>query len=220
MTYVFIHGLQQTSSSWDKVIARFPADIQIYRPCLSALVKGKQPVYQNLYNAFENECCCMEMPLCLCGISLGSILALQYTRSNPQKVKSLMLIAPQYKMPRLLLGIQNIIFYIFPQAAFSAMGFSKRDMIALTTSMKKIDFTPFLNEITCPVFIVCGRKDRANQKAAKMLANTIPNARLFFVENAGHEVNIDAPETLADLMKEAWLLPICKNGKTGKSCQR
>ena len=110
----------------------------------TALVKGKQPVYQNLYNAFENECCCMEMPLCLCGISLGAILALQYTRNNPQKVKSLMLIAPQYKMPRFLLGIQNIMFYIFPRAAFSAMGFSKRDMIALTTSMKKIDFTSLL----------------------------------------------------------------------------
>ena len=204
MTYVFIHGLRQTSSSWDKVIAHLPADIQIYRPCLSALVKGTQPAYQNLYNAFENECSCMEMPLCLCGISLGAILALQYTRNHPQKVKSLMLIAPQYKMPRVLLGIQTIVFRILPPAAFGAAGFSKRDIIALTTSMKKIDLTPFLNEITCPVFIVCGQKDRANQKAARILANTIPNAKLSFIESAGHEVNIDAPVALADLIKKAW----------------
>ena len=204
MTYVFIHGLRQTSSSWDKVIAHLPADIQIYRPCLSALVKGKQPAYENLYDAFENECCSMEIPLCLCGISLGAILALQYTRNHPQKVKSLMLIAPQYKMPRVLLGIQTIVFRILPPAAFGAAGFSKRDIIALTTSMKKIDLTPFLNEITCPVFIVCGQKDRANQKAARILANTIPNAKLSFIESAGHEVNIDAPVALADLIKGAW----------------
>ena len=220
MTYVFIHGLRQTSSSWDKVIAHLPADIQIYRPCLSALVKGKQPAYENLYDAFENECSSMEMPLCLCGISLGAILALQYTRNHPQKVKSLMLIAPQYKMPGFLLGIQTIVFRVLPPAAFGAAGFSKRDMIALTTSMKKIDFTPFLNEITCPVFIVCGQKDRANQKAARILANTVPNASLSFVENAGHEVSIDAPEALADLMKAAWRLPICKNSRAGKSRQR
>ena len=204
MTYVFIHGLGQTSSSWDKVIAHLPADIQIYRPCLSALVKDKQITYENLYKAFENECNCMEMPLCLCGISLGAILALQYTLNNPQKVKALMLIAPQYKMPRLLLGIQNIVFRILPQAAFGSMGFSKRDTIALTTSMKKIDFTSLLNEVTCPAFVVCGQKDRANQKAARILTKTIPNAKLFFVENAGHEVNIDAPVALADLTKEAW----------------
>lgn len=204
MIYVFIHGLGQTSSSWDKVIAHLPTDIQIYRPCLSALVKDKQITYQNLYKAFENECNRMEMPLCLCGISLGAILALQYTLNNPKKIKSLMLIAPQYKMPGLLLGIQNIVFRILPQAAFGSMGFSKRDMIALTTSMKKIDFASLLKEAICPAFIVCGQKDRANQNAARILAKTIPNAKLFFVENAGHEVNIDAPATLADLIKKAW----------------
>ena len=112
MTYVFIHGLGQTPSSWDEVIAHLPTDIPIYRPCLSAIVKDKQITYENLYKAFENECNRMEMPLCLCGLSLGAVLALQYTLHNPQKVKSFMLIAPQYKMPRLLLGIQNIAFHL------------------------------------------------------------------------------------------------------------
>ena len=120
------------------------------------------------------------------------------------KGTSFILIAPQYKMPRLLLGIQNIVFRILPQAAFGSMGFPKRDIIALTTSMKKIDFTSLLKEITCPAFIVCGQKDRVNQKAARKLANTIPNAKLSFVESAGHEVNIDAPIALADLIKGAW----------------
>lgn len=137
-------------------------------------------------------------------ITIIAILALQYTLNNPQKVKALMLIAPQYKMPGLLLDIQNIVFRILPQVAFGSMGFPKRDVIPLTTSMKKIDFTSLLNEVTCPAFVVCGQKDRANQKAARKLANTIPNAKLSFVESAGHEVNIDAPATLADLIKEAW----------------
>ena len=204
MTYVFIHGLGQTVSSWNKVLAHLPTDIQIYRPCLSTIVKDKQITYENLYKAFENECNSMEMPLCLCGISLGAILALQYALSNPQKVNSLVLIAPQYKMPRLLLGIQNIVFRILPQAAFGSMGFSKKDMIALTTSMKKIEFSSMLYEITCPSFVICGQKDRANQKAARALANAIPDAKLYFVENAGHEVNTDAPVLLAELVKKVW----------------
>ena len=84
------------------------------------------------------------------------------------------------------------------------MGFSKSDVIALTTSMKKIDFTPMLDKIASPSFIICGQKDRANRSAARALANMIPNTKLFFVEGAGHEVNIDAPATLADLVKECW----------------
>ena len=105
MKYIFIHGLGQTASSWDKLIAHLPADIKIYRPCLSAIAEGRQITYENLYNAFQNDCNRMEMPVCLCGISLGAVLALHYALDNPQKVKSLILIAPQYKMPRLLLSI-------------------------------------------------------------------------------------------------------------------
>ncbi|WBW49840.1 alpha/beta hydrolase [Peptoniphilus equinus] len=204
MTYVFIHGLGQTSSSWDKVITHLPTDIPIYRPSLSDMVKGKQMTYQNLYNTFESECTYMKMPLHLCGISLGAILALQYTLYNPQKVASVILIAPQYKMPRLLLRLQNIMFHALPQRAFRSTAFSKRDTIALTTSMKEIDFTALLKKITCPAFIVCGQKDRANQNAARNLANTMPNATLCFVEGAGHEVNIEAPIALAYLIKDAW----------------
>ena len=168
------------------------------------MMRDKQITYENLYKTFENQCNRMEKPLYLCGISLGAILALQYTLNNPTKVKSLMLIAPQYKMPKSLLVVQNIVFRVLPQTAFCHMGFSKSDMITLTTSMKRIDFTPAIHRITCPSFIICGQKDRVNQNASRMLANTIPNAKLSLVENSGHEVNIDAPSALAGLIKKAW----------------
>lgn len=204
MTYAFIHGLGQIPSSWDKVTNYLSNDIHIYRPCLSTIIGDRQITYENLYEAFENECKRVEMPLYLCGISLGAVLALQYAINNPQKVKSLMLIAPQYKMPKLLLSIQNIVFRVLPQKAFQETGFSKREIITLSTSMKKIDFTTALSKIICPCYIICGQKDKANQKAARLLADNISNAILSFVENAGHEVNIDAPAKLADLIKEAW----------------
>lgn len=204
MTNVFIHGLGQTPASWDKVIAHLPAGIPIRRPCLSAMTKGKRLTYDALYQAFEAKCNRMDMPLRLCGISLGALLALQYTSKNAQKVKALVLIAPQHKMPRLLLGIQHILFRILPQGAFGTGGFSKKEMIALTASVKQIDLTPLLHEITCPTILVCGQKDRANKTAARGLAKIIPNSSVTFVEGAGHEVNIHAPEILADLIKEAW----------------
>lgn len=204
MTCVFIHGLGQIPSSWDKVTAYLSNDIHIYRPCLSSIVGERQITYDNLYEGFENECNRVELPLCLCGISLGAVLALEYTLNNPQKVQSLILIAPQYKMPKLLLSIQNTVFRVLPKKAFQETGFSKREIITLSTSMKKIDFTSALRQIMCPCYIICGQKDKANQKAARLLADHISNAILSFVENAGHEVNIDAPAKLADFIKEAW----------------
>ena len=40
-------------------------------------------------------------------------------------------------------------------------------------------------------------RDNANKKAAKELAKSVPNAAFHLIENAGHEVKIDAPDKLA-----------------------
>lgn len=42
------------------------------------------------------------------------------------------------------------------------------------------------------------------KKAARELAGLIQGAELRTVENAGHELNTDAPEELARLMNEFW----------------
>ncbi len=206
MSFVFIHGLGQTPSSWQKVQENLAKDISIYTPSLSAIIQDKEVLYENLSGALAKECENMEQPLCICGISLGAVLALQYALDNPTKVKSLILIAPQYKMPKLLLTFQNFIFHMLPKKAFLEMGFSKQDTIKLSNSMKKIDFTSKLGQVKCPCCIICGKEDKSNQKAAKSLANKLVNAALYWIEGAGHEVNIDAPDKLADKIKAFWEL--------------
>ncbi len=126
MTYVFLHGLGQLPSSWDEVTAHLPSDIQICCPRLTAIIKNQKVTYETLYSAFENKCSLIEKPLNLCGISLGAVLALQYAINNPQMVKSLILIAPQYRMPKLLLTIQNIIFSYFAPKGISRIGIFKK----------------------------------------------------------------------------------------------
>lgn len=71
----------------------------------------------------------------------------------------------------------------------------------LCGSMITLDFSHSLTEITCPVLIACGKKDAANQKAAEALTGLLKNAELRMVEGAGHEVNVDAPEALAELLR-------------------
>lgn len=154
--------------------------------------------YEELYE----RVCAYSKPhtnLHLCGLSLGAVLALQYAIEH--EVKSLVLIAPRYKMPKMLLRIQNMIFRILPQHVFSQMGLTKEQMIALTCSMEQLDFTGELTKLCCPVCILCGEKDFTNRKAARKLAEQIPQAQLRFISGAGHEVNLDAPEALTDCIE-------------------
>jgi len=133
-------------------------------------------------------------------------LALNYAIENPARVKSLALIAAQYKMPKILLKIQNIIFQIMPQTAFNGIGFQKSDFIELTNSMAGLDFSARLKNISCDTLILCGAKDSANKKAASGLAAGITGARLKFLENSAHEANKDNPEQLASELAMFWRL--------------
>ncbi len=194
--YIFLHGLGQTPADWEKVICNLPVENVL---CPNLFEACGRASYEMLLKQFEEQFASYEV-LHLCGISLGAVLALHYAIKHPGQVKSLVLIAPQYKMPKALLSIQNVIFWCMPNAAFQSMGVKKKDMIAMSNSMKKINLQQELQYVSCPVIILCGKKDKANIKAALSLHTKIKQARIFLVENAGHELNVEQPEKTAELI--------------------
>lgn len=198
MNYILLHGLGQTSSSWDETIQTLNEDWNIFCPGLSDWILGKQPCYDTLYKIFENYCEQFDDTLCLVGLSLGGILAMQYSIEHPEKVKSLVLIGTQYKMPKRLLKLQNVLFHLMPDSEFSKLGFQKSDFISLCKSMIDLDFSHHLKDIRCKVLVVCGEKDRANRSASLQLAELIPDAEFITILGAGHEVNIDCPFQLGE----------------------
>ena len=205
---VFVHGLGQDSSSWDKVISVMPESFHAHCPDLFALINGAETDYQSLYRAFSDYCGGIPEQLNLCGLSLGGVLALHYTIDNPARVQSLTLMGTQYKMPKTLLRIQTIVFKIMPGFFFKKQGVDKHDFmkmfLPLMESMADLDFSAGLSGISSPSLIICGDRDGANKKAAKGLAEGIPNAKLRFVNRAGHELNAESPDELAAILSEFW----------------
>ena len=197
MAYLFVHGLGQTADSWDKTIEAMGAPGPVLRPELFSLLKGHEYTYQDLYRAFERSCTNCSGQFDLCGLSLGAVLALHYAAEHPERVRSLALIAPQVKMPKGLLKLQDVLFRFMPERKFSEIGITKDNFRMLTRSMGDLDLTEGLERITCPVLVLCGEKDRANRKAAEQLARTLKRAELRLIPHAGHEVNTEVPEELA-----------------------
>ena len=126
MQNIYLHGLGQNSSSWDKTITYFTKQDHVLCPELFSLCTERSLTYKNLYQAFSAYCDSISDPVNICGLSLGAVLALNYTIDHPEKVKSLILIAAQYKMPKTLLKFQNIVFKFMPESTFN---------IELTNSM-------------------------------------------------------------------------------------
>lgn len=201
MKQIYVHGLGQTSESWEKTISRLKNKEYILCPNLADFVQTGEVSYRRLYLAFSEVCNQFRKPLDLCGLSLGGVLALNYAIDYPDRVHSLVLIAPQYKMPKNLLRFQNMIFHCMPKSAFQSTGFKKADFIELCRSMMELDFSESINKITCPVLVVYGEKDSANKKAAIELNSILRNGTLKEVSHCGHEVNLDAPEELSALLR-------------------
>ncbi len=200
MNVIFLHGLGQCPSSWNETISCLPEDTKAYCPNLFDFSMDREITYKKIYCAFEEYVNKFSGPVTICGISLGAVLALNYTIDHAEKVQSLILIAPQYKMPGLLLKLQNLLFRIMPEKSFLGSGIMKHDMIRLTGSMVALDFEQNLDHIWCPTLLICGKRDFANRKAAKILEHKIPGAEFYLIENAGHEINTTAPEKLANVM--------------------
>lgn len=228
MDYLFLHGLGQTPESWERTIQylkgcgkeagrREDADrdagigerdvlcaVDLYALFRSRKAEKAEADYETLYAAFSEFCKTREKPFHLCGLSLGGVLCLQYALEHPRKVRSLVLIGTQYRMPRLLFRLQNAVFHLLPERAFFETGLSKREMIRLMQSMRKLDFGKSLKNLDCPALIVCGERDRANKVASDSLSKLLPDAKPELIERAGHEVNKDAPEKLGRILNEFY----------------
>lgn len=202
MRYIMLHGMGQTASSWDKTISFLPKETETVCPELRDFFGGGVCDYERMYLNFCAYCNDFSGQLDMCGLSLGAVLALNYAVDFPQKVKSLILIAPQFDMPKLLLEFQNVIFKLMPERAFKDMGMSKNELIALTNSMADIDLSGRLDKLQRPVLVICGEKDKANKKAANKLVKVLSGAVYKEIERAGHEVNTDNPQGLAKVIAD------------------
>lgn len=197
MRTVLLHGLGQSADDWAGIASSL-APSTVDCPELFALTQGSIS-YPQILAGLEQRYADFPELLRLCGLSLGGMLALDYAIRHSSQVESLILIGVQYKVPRLLVDLQDHLFRWMPDKAFEEMGISKSDVIHLTHSMRDLDFTKELGKVQCPVTIVCGQKDLPNRKAARELQWLFPRAKLLIVPGAGHEVNKDAPGAILGL---------------------
>lgn len=202
MRNVLVHGLGQNASSWDMI--REYLDFDCCCPNLPELTADKTVNYSNLYEGFVKYCGNFSERLNICGLSLGGILALNYAVDFPDRVSSLVLVGTQYRMPKALLKFQNVLFRFMPSSAFGETGFGKKDFISLSRSMMNLDFGANLENLSCRVMAIIGEKDKPNRKAAVEMAEKIRGCELKMITGSGHEVNVDAPRELADLLSGFW----------------
>jgi len=203
---LFLHGLGQSSDSWRKTLSVLDNEDNAMLVDLKGLIKDKAVTYDNIYESFSEMCNQLTEQIDLCGLSLGGILALNYAIDYPERVRTLVLIAAQYKMPKMMLRVQNQMFKFMQESKFSETGFQKPEFIQLCKTMLRLDFSNEIHKIYSPSLVIYGEKDKANKKAAIELAKHLKRGKLSEIKGSGHEVNVDAPEALGELLSSFYSL--------------
>lgn len=199
MINLFIHGLGQNNKSWDTIKNNLKSkNIDIISPNIIDLLNNN--INTNIFTEFENFCNIYNEKINLCGLSLGALLALEYTKKYPNKVNSLILIASPFKISKFIFMIQTIIFYLMPERTFKKIGYTKKSFIKLANSIKYLNISKNIEKINCKTLILCGENDKVNKKCARELNKNIKNSNLKFIKNSGHEVNIEKPNELSDII--------------------
>ena len=201
---ILIHGSGHKAASWNETVSRLDCRGDVLCPELSSLLMGKEASYPNLRAAFGAYCAQAGGPVHLCGLSLGGILALDYTLEHPEAVKTLVLIGTPHKVPKAAFALQNVVFRLLPQSTFASMAFDKKNTFALGNSMRDLDFSGRVSAVQCPTLILCGEKDRANIQSAQFLSQNIKGAQLQLIAQTGHVVNEENPGALAKRLNEFY----------------
>ncbi|MCM1579055.1 MAG: alpha/beta hydrolase [Ruminococcus sp.] len=198
MEYIFAHGMGQTGEDWRETVSHMEG-VEVRCPELREMSAG-DVCYENMKRGFFGYCDGFEGEICLCGLSLGAMLALEYAAARPERVKSMVLIGAQYNPPKNLLKVQDMIFRVMPEKSFEGTGLGKSDFIRLSRAMAELDLTDMLPKVTCKTLVMIGEKDKPNKKAAEGLAGMLPLCEMKVIAGAGHEVNKDRPRELAETL--------------------
>lgn len=198
-TLIFLHGLGDSPTAWDEVVASpLLAD---YRCLTLPLFAPELLDGWSIDKATDMLATKMGgTPAHIVGLSLGAIVALNTAIRYLQHVASLVLSAPQAKLPATLMRTQKVLMRLLPQRVICPPELTKRQLIAILDSLNNLDLTPGLSDINVPTTVACGAKDKANLRASQRTAAAIPNASLEIIADASHQWHTQMPQRFAQLI--------------------
>jgi pimeloyl-ACP methyl ester carboxylesterase len=225
---ILIHGAGGSHLSWPPQIRRL-ADEKIYALDLPGHGKSEGAGRQSIDEYVDDVIGFMQelniRAAVLVGISMGSAVALTLALKYPRRVLGLGLLGSGSKLrvsPNLLetAGNPNTFEYAVkmvnencfsPDSPQNLIELSKRTMLEMRPptllgdflACNEFDVTSQLDKINVPTLIICGEEDKMMPlKFSESLRNGIANSQLHVLDNAGHMVMLERPDTVADLLKQ------------------
>ncbi len=225
---LFIHGLGSSLRDWEKQIDCFAEKYEVIVFDLRGHGCSGKTIGPYSISLFASDTVALIrflklVPVHVVGISLGGMIALELAVSEPELVRSLVVVnSPSEVIVRSLkdrlmvwqrffiagvLGMRQMGRFLagrlFPgpqqgelRRIFIAR-WAENDPVAYRAAMKAIvgwSVTDRLDQIKCPTLVVAAEYDYIPLEDKELLAARIDRAELVLVENSRHATPVDRPE--------------------------
>ena len=193
-TVVFLAGLGQPVSSWDRVRESLPEGIEGIAIPLRlgpdfTFESRAREVMEHLDSLGLDE-------VDLCGLSIGAMVALQCAAEFPQRIRHLILSGGQVYPHPVPVTLQIWAMRLLPPVLLRN-GWTKEDLLPPLQAIREADLRPEMARVRARTLVLCGARDIENLGAAKKTMRGIPGAQLQIVPGVGHTWNVSHPEVFA-----------------------
>lgn len=202
---VLLHGLGQAPMAWEDVVVPLYPSRRLLTPWVPGLKPTERQAVPVADAAAKVDTDLMlegMREVDLCGLSYGAVVATRLAADFPERVRRLVLIAGQVRPPRAVMKVQAGMLRMMSAKKLADNGVSKERLRHTMALLADIDLTDALPQITVPTLVLVGERDKPNKPAARDLAAGIAGAQLREVPGAGHQVNVEQPKALVEILTE------------------
>jgi pimeloyl-ACP methyl ester carboxylesterase len=223
---VLLHGIGIGHRLWMRQIEAFQQSHFVIAPDIDGLAGRAVPDRTDIGDIariLEDEIMSRSPnAVAVCGISAGASVALALAARMGSRISRLVLSAPHARAPRLPFGLQIAICNVLPEralvaiskksvgndpeiAAFAAedcKALGKRGLLAAMNVLWKLDLRNELRSVVARTTVLCGEKDPVNVPAARAIARSLPDARLWIEPQAGHLWNVQTPQRFNEVLRQ------------------
>lgn len=221
---VFLHGWGLSSKIFEPIIYQLKNDFEVYSldlPGFGSSPINKPMVLKNyadfVYEFFKKNK--IERPIVI-GHSFGGAVAVKLALLYPESVSKIILAgASAIRQPdtkiKILRKTSEFFSPLIPKKIrmiiLKILKLEKSDYAAIQNPLLKETFkniinenlAPFLNSVKVPTLIIWGENDTETPlKEGKLIAKSIPGARLEVIKNTGHFLFLEKPDKFIKLVKE------------------
>ena len=209
---LFLHGLGVGPAGW--------------RPQLDDLGRDRRTAAPRLPLELERAVAAVDeeverigdLPIDLCGLSFGGLVALRHAASNPVGVRRMVVAAAFARIPAHLRALQSAVTaaaLVVPERVLKRRlaadvperyredlaDVRRTEIIRLMGEASRVDLRDATRSIGARTLVLCGERDRINLPLCRELAALLPHGQFAVVPDAGHVANLDNADAFSRLIR-------------------